>query len=535
MANLGLPATIEEDGDFTVTLYKGNRILPKIRLHPTLAFYIIAQLILFMSVFGLASVAIILVTVFLHEMGHVAAARLVGGHTDEVVLWPLGGLGVSWYERTFVNKVVVTMSGPIVNGLLFGIWFLAGGADFKDWELNENEDETAEGYIYLVVIALPKREELRGVPMGTLEDAFRLGVNVLPRSPGRSISDGEKMRIEGDRVGLEVLENGKAFEARAVFDGDEDDAVDLGTLFYIETTDGCKAYPEVCRASEGDSEEEVLTLEGRGWNKKRLRIDFECRCDNDVSLSVKWTGMVTAIERTESLVVTPVARVAVRIISDAPLELKSLLLLDIPLDDSKRSEDNEPYKTGVVDGSPVVIPERSLFCGLEHPRAKNTIDEGSGRVAGFIRRPILDFGYSAAVGKFDPRKGSSSLFKTFADYVEMIRAAPYHSWLHYNTWYDLRYKPCIEVEVGGKDPFCEYSKKFTEDNINQRIDAIATSLEKNGVKLDGVLLDDGWDDWDTLWGVNKKAFPRGDLSEVARRAQEKHGVKLGVWMSPFGG
>lgn len=49
--------------------------------------------------------------------------------------------------------------------------------------------------------------------------------------------------------------------------------------------------------------------------------------------------------------------------------------------------------------------------------------------------------------------------------------------------YDLRYKPCIDAEVGGHDPYCEYSKKFTEDNVNERINAIATALEGEGVSL----------------------------------------------------
>ncbi|KAF4669551.1 hypothetical protein FOZ61_003785 [Perkinsus olseni] len=132
----------ERDGnDYSLTVYKGNRLLPKIRLHPTIIFYAVVQIVLYLSGFGIVSVAILLVTVFLHEMGHVAAARLVGGHTDEVLLWPLGGLAVSWYDRTIRNKLIVTLAGPMVNGILFGLWFLAGGASFKEWDFDDEDND----------------------------------------------------------------------------------------------------------------------------------------------------------------------------------------------------------------------------------------------------------------------------------------------------------------------------------------------------------------------------------------------------------
>ncbi|KAF4742390.1 hypothetical protein FOZ63_025268 [Perkinsus olseni] len=391
------------------------------------------------------------------------------------------------------------------------------------------------------MIVLPAREELRRPAAvdvvhagmgGNLDGTHRDPPQSGPMREGRA-----NMGIHGDRVSLEVLQERKTFRVRATFDtAGGRDIVDLGPLFYIETARGCKAYPEVCR-KRSPSPDGVLTLEGRGWDEDKLRLDFECTCGEDgVSFMVRWAGMVTKKDAPADIVTTPIARVAARVTSEVPLEMRSLLLLDVPLGEGKSSEEgDQPYRAGVVDGSPVVVPERSLFCGLEHPRAKNVIEEGSRRAAGFILHPISDFGYSAAVGKFDPSRGPSSLFRTFSDYIEMIRASSFHSWLHYNTWYDLRYRPCIDAEVGGRDPYCEYSKKFTEDNVNQRISAIATALEEEGVRLDGVLLDDGWDDWDTLWGVDKKAFPSGDLSKVAKKAQEEHNVKLGVWMSPFGG
>ena len=36
-------------------------------------------------------------TVLIHELGHCFAGYLVGGHTDKVLLWPLGGLAFTQF------------------------------------------------------------------------------------------------------------------------------------------------------------------------------------------------------------------------------------------------------------------------------------------------------------------------------------------------------------------------------------------------------------------------------------------------------
>src|SRR5689334_8306909 len=42
--------------------------------------------------YALAMMGTLLVLVLLHEFGHCAACRLVGGQADEILMWPLGGL-----------------------------------------------------------------------------------------------------------------------------------------------------------------------------------------------------------------------------------------------------------------------------------------------------------------------------------------------------------------------------------------------------------------------------------------------------------
>jgi len=58
-------------------------------------------------------------------------------------------------------------------------------------------------------------------------------------------------------------------------------------------------------------------------------------------------------------------------------------------------------------------------------------------------------------------------------------------------------------------------------------------IKDRGVKLDSIVLDDGWDDMHTLWLVNKTNFPKG-LKPLTNRAAE-YGTHIGTWLSPWGG
>ncbi|MCY2968491.1 MAG: site-2 protease family protein, partial [Planctomycetota bacterium] len=59
--------------------------------------------------------ACLCVSVLLHEIGHVWAARSLGLRSDEILLWPLGGLAA--VESTSIPKVdfLVAAAGPLVN------------------------------------------------------------------------------------------------------------------------------------------------------------------------------------------------------------------------------------------------------------------------------------------------------------------------------------------------------------------------------------------------------------------------------------
>ncbi len=60
----------------------------------------------------------LVVVVLAHECGHVAACHLLGGEVDELMLWPLGGLGECSPPSGARAAVLTHLGGPIVNAAL---------------------------------------------------------------------------------------------------------------------------------------------------------------------------------------------------------------------------------------------------------------------------------------------------------------------------------------------------------------------------------------------------------------------------------
>ena len=69
-------------------------------------------------VLGLAFLGILMVSVFLHELGHVCMARWTGGSASEIHLSPIGGLAGVQSGRGTWSQIVTTVAGPFVNLVL---------------------------------------------------------------------------------------------------------------------------------------------------------------------------------------------------------------------------------------------------------------------------------------------------------------------------------------------------------------------------------------------------------------------------------
>jgi hypothetical protein len=173
----------------------------------------------------------------------------------------------------------------------------------------------------------------------------------------------------------------------------------------------------------------------------------------------------------------------------------------------------EAHVVGTVAGSPIVAGD--FYVGFEHPLAHSSVVDGEA-VAGLKRTLPLSAGqsitYSSVVGM--ARKGQ--MRRDFLAYLELERAHPYRTFLHYNTWYDL-----------GE------GQRFGAAQVENRMRAFGEELvQKRGVKMDSFLMDDGWDNTSSMWQFDS-GFPDG-LTPLRAIAQ-RYGFGLGVWMSPWGG
>ncbi len=119
---------------------------------------------------------------------------------------------------------------------------------------------------------------------------------------------------------------------------------------------------------------------------------------------------------------------------------------------------------------------------------------------------------------------SGQLRRAFNAYLNAERAHPHRMLPHYNSWYDL----CINRNDSA------VQARFSQDEALASMRAFREELyEKRGVFVNSYLWDDGWDEWDSLWGFNAN-FPDG-FKHLADEAHKVPGASIGCWMSPFGG
>ncbi len=90
----------------------------RIRVNWFFLLLVLVYAVRFPLVFAVTVVGILLVSVLLHELGHVAGARLTGGTASEIHLTPLGGLAFVQPGRGTWAQIVTTAAGPLVNLLI---------------------------------------------------------------------------------------------------------------------------------------------------------------------------------------------------------------------------------------------------------------------------------------------------------------------------------------------------------------------------------------------------------------------------------
>jgi hypothetical protein len=175
--------------------------------------------------------------------------------------------------------------------------------------------------------------------------------------------------------------------------------------------------------------------------------------------------------------------------------------------------DSEVHVSGTVPGSP--LEDGKMFFGVENPRSWSRVNEGQAS-AGISRVLPLRAGqtaeYSAVIGASD----AGQMRRAFLNYIEAERPRKYTPFLDYDSWYDIG-----------------FVSRYDERAVLDRIDAFGSELrKKRSITVDSFLLDDGWDNPDSLWQFNA-GFQDG-FTPVANEAA-KFGAGVGVWLSPWGG
>lgn len=233
-------------------------------------------------------------------------------------------------------------------------------------------------------------------------------------------------------------------------------------------------------------------------NGKKITIPFAWTKDG---LSVNWNA-----ELRDGV---PYARFYVTVCSEnyLPAPVRSVCVLDVKA--------SNPIVQGTVKGSPVTAAEGRLFAGIEHPLGINTAENGkiSARMDRKLDIPVhAPLTVSSVLGVSAPGQTRRTFQK---DYINEERARPYGAFLNYNTWYDSF--------------FDRYDEKMAMDVVKAYGEEL---VKKRGVVVDSFMMDDGWDDTQTLWKFNK-GFPN-EFKNIRKEA-ESFSASPGVWFSPWGG
>lgn len=129
-----------------------------VRMHWTLAILLAGQLVQGYAVNQLRwraiDMGILLFSILFHEYSHCWMARRRGGHAEEILLWPLGGLAYVGHSGSPNDELKVAGIGPLssffLGGLCLGAILATGGRwqwdfvnPFDDWNfkaLNETQN-----------------------------------------------------------------------------------------------------------------------------------------------------------------------------------------------------------------------------------------------------------------------------------------------------------------------------------------------------------------------------------------------------------
>lgn len=185
--------------------------------------------------------------------------------------------------------------------------------------------------------------------------------------------------------------------------------------------------------------------------------------------------------------------------------LKSVQLIEL-------TKGREPPLTFPGPGQPVY--KQSRFFAIAYPLSNADIAGGVVRIWYDLGQMIGEDWYqsqTAVIGVAEDNRVQEYFFR----YLDQTRHRPAEPYLLYNSWYDMPGNVTSQAVVS--------SINGLEQNLSGPF----------GIKLDAVVLDDGWDNLSTLWEMDAKKLPGG--LEPIKVSAARIGAKPGMWFSPAGG
>lgn len=164
--------------------------------------------------------------------------------------------------------------------------------------------------------------------------------------------------------------------------------------------------------------------------------------------------------------------------------------------------------SGPVDvggfGQPIFL-DRRWFFGLEHPAGENERDDGVLVCRHYPGKSTFTSPW-AVVGSAG---AGESVEEAFANYLDAVRS-PAGPILQYNTWFDQR----------GRD--------LNAGRLRAAFDHLSAKLlQAHHLRLDAVVLDDGYQKPEGLWEWSA-SWPEG--AHALARELEQKGTRLGLWL-----
>ncbi len=160
-------------------------------------------------------------------------------------------------------------------------------------------------------------------------------------------------------------------------------------------------------------------------------------------------------------------------------------------------------------GMPILVGGR-LWFGVEYPGSYNNIRGGQLSLVHYPGKDLAGGPVTTKVAVCGLAQPGEALNIAFERYLDTVATGP-RDFTHYNSWYDLRGRELSPERL------LEVYRGFQEG-----------LLKPYGLKLKAFVIDDGWQDRNSIWRPRRDLYPNG-FGPLAR-SLEAEGTRLGLWM-----